>query len=111
MVEQVFLSGQLPVYSQRADKKRGLPGAGLPGQKAVRFKRFGPLDQVLYEIDVSKKSKPFTVSAELLYQTLSNAFARDLFQDHTEQENRFATYYADLDKKPVIVANTNKTVP
>jgi hypothetical protein len=71
----------------------------------------GGTDQVLYEIDVSKKSKPFTVSAELLYQTLSNAFARDLFQDHTEQENRFATYYADLDKKSVIVADINKTVP
>ncbi|MBN1848928.1 MAG: hypothetical protein JW932_10120 [Deltaproteobacteria bacterium] len=71
----------------------------------------GGTDQVLYELDISGKSGPYVVAAELMYQTLSFPFIRDLLQDHTEQEDRFANYYADLDKKPVIVTGVNKTVP
>ena len=65
----------------------------------------GGTDHLIYEIDISGKSGPFTVSAELLYQTLSFSFARDLFQDHTKQEDSFASYYKELDKKPAIVVN------
>jgi hypothetical protein len=71
----------------------------------------GGTDQLLYEIDVRGKSGPFTLSAELLYQTLSFAFARDLFQDRTEKEVSFALYYTELDKKPTVVTGTTETIP
>lgn len=71
----------------------------------------GGTDKVLYEIDVNRESGPFAVSAELLYQTLSHSFARDLLQDRTEQGDRFAAYYDVQDKKPFIVTSTDKTVP
>jgi hypothetical protein len=61
-------------------------------------------DHLRVEVDVQGLAAPFTVSAELLYQPLSNRFVEDLRGDSTDPVARFADYYDQADTSPVIMA-------
>ena len=64
----------------------------------------GGSDRVVYQVDVQGFSGPYTVSAELLYQSLSYRFVEDLRTDLTELGSRFLAYYDEADKSPVVLA-------
>ena len=63
----------------------------------------GGSDLVRYQVDTSGYQGPFTVSVELLYQTLSYRFVQDMLQDKTELTERFGAYYAMSDKTASVI--------
>ncbi len=70
----------------------------------------GGSDLVRYQVDTSGYTGPFTVSVELLYQTLSYRFVQDLLQDKTELTERFGAYYAMSDKTAAVVSSLTVSI-
>jgi len=70
----------------------------------------GGSDRVSYLVNLSGFSGPFTVTAELLYETLSYRFIQDLLADPTELTERFGTYYAMSDKTALVVGRIEQTI-
>jgi hypothetical protein len=65
----------------------------------------GGADLVTYQVPVGTHSGPFTITAELLYTTVSHAFMQDLDQDAAlPRVGRFVNYYQEADKTPVTIA-------
>ncbi len=60
-------------------------------------------DLVTYQADVKGATGPFTVNAELLFQTVSYFFVQDLVVDKTDLTDRFGKYYTAADKAPAVV--------
>jgi hypothetical protein len=93
----------------------GTPKADLPediavyGNAASDSNFISGGDLVTYQIDVSNAEGPFTINAELLYETLSYRFVQDLLKDKTSLTNRFGTYYQMADKTPLVVAEIGPT--
>ena len=61
-------------------------------------------------IDLEGASGPFTVTVELLYQSISSSFMQDLSADSTKLVDRFIGFYNDADRSPVVIAMVEKTV-
>jgi hypothetical protein len=61
-------------------------------------------DQITYKIHIEGYSAPFTVHAELLYQSVSYAFLRDLALDRTPLVERFFRLYDSVNKEPALIA-------
>jgi len=70
----------------------------------------GGSDQVRYQADLQGHSGPFTVTAKLLYQSLSYGFVQDLAQDSTSQIDRFLGFFNNADRMPVLIAVVEKAV-
>ncbi len=68
-------------------------------------------DDVTYQVDIVGYSAPFTVTVELLYQTVPYAFVSDMQRDSTPQIDRLSGYYARADKTPALVAADQRTIP
>lgn len=62
-------------------------------------------DRISYQIDVGDTSGPFTVEAELLYQSISYRWAMDLRAYDTEQIQLFNQYYDATPNLPVQIAS------
>lgn len=60
-------------------------------------------DVVRYEMDTSGHEGPFTVTVELLYETLSYQFVQDMLLDKTELTERFGAYYNSSDKTASLI--------
>jgi mono/diheme cytochrome c family protein len=61
-------------------------------------------DKVQYRIDVGDARGPFTVEAELLYQTISYRWAQKLQPFDAEETSAFLRYYSSVANQPVVVA-------
>jgi hypothetical protein len=61
-------------------------------------------DQITYQIDVNGVSGPFTVSVELLYQSIGFRWAQNLAQYQAPEPERFLDFYGALPNVPVVVA-------
>ncbi|MFZ5770638.1 MAG: hypothetical protein ACOY4W_04355 [Thermodesulfobacteriota bacterium] len=87
------------------DKNTATADIAVKGAAATDGNFTGGTDLVTYMIPVGSHSGPFTITAELLYTTVSLAFARDLDQDASlPRVGRFVTYYQEADKTPVTIA-------
>ena len=88
----------------------GTPKADLPADIAIYGKAASDSnfdsgrDTIYYQIEVDGAQGPFSLNAELLYETLSYRFVHDFLKDETSLTNRFGTYYAMADKTPLMVA-------
>ena len=67
-------------------------------------------DNVTYQIALQGASGPFTVSVELLYQTIAFGFVQDLLDDDAPQVSRFVRYNSQAEKTPVVVAGDETVV-
>jgi hypothetical protein len=92
------------------DKEGAGEAIAVRGEAASDKDFAGGSDRVTYQISVQGYSGPFTLSATLLYQTLSYRFAQDLAQEDTPLIQRFTRYYRESDKRPVILATVQATV-
>ncbi len=90
----------LPVGIDKENLPADIAVYGLATQDADFI---GGSDLVRYEVDTSGYQGPFTVSVELLYETLSYRFVQDLLQDKTELTERFGAYYAASDKAGTVI--------
>ena len=64
----------------------------------------GGTDTVTYRIETGNAGGPFAVEVELLYQSISYRWARNVGTYDTEQAQAFAAYYNSLPNLPVLVA-------
>ncbi len=92
-----------------ADKAQLIADVAVYGEAADDANFVGGSDLVTYQVNVSGASGPFAVGAELLYETLSYRFIQDLFVDETPLTERFAGYYQESDKTPLVVAAIEPT--
>ncbi len=61
-------------------------------------------DTVSYQVELREASGPFSVEAELLYQSISYRWAMDLREYDTEQAKLFSQYYNATPNSPVRIA-------
>jgi hypothetical protein len=81
------------------------------GEAALDSNFIGGSDSVSYRIDVARFDGPFTVSAELLYQTLSFKYAQAILAEEGALIDQFAALYETADKAPIQIASVEITVP
>jgi hypothetical protein len=67
-------------------------------------------DEVGYVIDTTGFAGPFTVTAELLYQSVSFRFANDLRSDSGDEIDTFLSMFDAADLTPVVVDLATTTV-
>jgi hypothetical protein len=90
----------LPVGADKENLPADIAVYGLAAQDADFV---GGSDLVRYQVDTSGYEGPFTVSVELLYETLSYRFVQDLLLDKTELTERFGAYYNSSDKTASLI--------
>ena len=93
------------------DKTTADPDIAVMGEAAQDSNFVGGSDQVSYQINVQGASMPLTITAKLLYQTVSCRFAADLGLDSTTLVQRFIGYYTSADKTPALLASILHTIP
>lgn len=87
------------------------------GEAAPDANFVGGSDDIVYRINRSGRSEPFTITARLLYQTVAHAFVADLLTDTAADPAiaKFATLYNSAIKTPALVArldlSTDAEVP
>ncbi|MCJ7600556.1 MAG: hypothetical protein MUO63_03530, partial [Desulfobulbaceae bacterium] len=87
------------------DKNTAAADIAVKGAAAADENFTGGSDLVTYQVPVGNHSGPFTITAELLYTTVSHAFMQDLAQDASlPKVERFVKFYSEADKTPVTIA-------
>lgn len=87
------------------DKHTAGADIAVKGAAAADENFTGGSDLVTYQVPVGDQSGPFTITAELLYTSVSHAFMQDLAQDASlPKVGRFVKFYGDTDKTPVTIA-------
>jgi hypothetical protein len=82
-----------------------------PDDKALADDNFTDgSDRVMYSIDVSGAEGPFTVTIELLYQSISYRWVQKLQPYDTAESTRFLGYYDAVPNLPVVVTSVTATV-
>lgn len=67
-------------------------------------------DRTMYSIDVSGSPGPFTVTAELLYQSIGYQWMHKLTAYESEETTRFVNYYSAVPNDPVVIDSVTITV-
>lgn len=67
-------------------------------------------DQVSYQINVKGRSGPFTMKAEVLFQSLSYRSTLDLARDDTEAIKSYMVQHDSTDQTPTVIASVEATV-
>jgi hypothetical protein len=62
-------------------------------------------DTVIYEIDLAGAQGPFTVTAELLYQSIGYRWAQNLGENDAEEIATFLSYYESVPNMPILVSS------
>lgn len=96
---------------QGFDKATASGDIAVYGQAANDVNFIGGSDQVTYEIDTAGRNGPFTVTAELLYQSLSYRFAVEAREVDAPLSNQFGDLYDAADKTPTVIATALTILP
>jgi hypothetical protein len=80
-------------------------GAALEDEDFV-----GGSDRIQYIVDVGRTEGPFTVTVELLYQSIGYRWAENLRAYEGQELDRFTAFYDKIANQPVIVARASMTV-
>lgn len=67
-------------------------------------------DKIQFTIGVNGADGPFTVTAELLYQSIDYRWANNLSQYQAPEIGRFLSYYQDIPNLPVVAASESVEV-
>lgn len=62
-------------------------------------------DLVRYSVDITEAGGPFTITAELLYQSIGYRWAQNLAHHQAPAVNTFLEYYDSVPNLPVVVAS------
>lgn len=81
------------------------PRIAVFGEAASDTNFLGGQDEVAYRVAAGGRQGPYVVEVELLYQTVSGAFADDLRDDSTTEVLRYITMHDAADHTPVTVAS------
>ncbi len=86
------------------DKDTADDAVAVHGQAAQDADFLGGGDGVQYMVNVGDAPGPFTVTVELLYQSIAYRWAKNLQRYDSPESARFGRYYQTVSNKPVIVA-------
>ncbi len=67
-------------------------------------------DQITYQIDIAGHNGPFTITAELLYQSVSYRFAAEAREIDAPLTDQFGSLYDAADKTPTVIATAQGIV-
>jgi hypothetical protein len=70
----------------------------------------GGSDQIQYVLDLDDAEGPFTVTAELLYQSIGLRWADNLRRYKAPEPERFVRYYEQVPNRPVVVSTVAEEV-
>ena len=85
------------------DKDSSANDISVKGNAETDANFVGGQDQISYIVDLANAKGPFTVSVELLFQSVSYPFMANLREDDTALVNRFVSHYDSADKMPVVL--------
>jgi mono/diheme cytochrome c family protein len=91
------------------DKSGVDPDVGVYGAAAADADFQGGGDQVRYTVALGDAAGPFTVTAELLYQTIGYRWAQKARAYEAEEAARFLGYYEAVPNEAVVVASAQVT--
>lgn len=89
-------------------KESPLKDTEVIGEARVDDDFVGGRDQVTYLIDLDGQEGPYTVRAELLYQSIAYRWAINLERDHSAEGDRFIRYYRETPNWPVLISVDEK---
>lgn len=85
------------------DRNQAVADIRSRGQVETDENFAGGIDRVEYWIDTTGSTGPYRVRVELLHQSVSYPFVRDLMSKDTPEINRFVSMYSQADQTPVII--------
>lgn len=94
----------------------GFEKASVNTDIAVRGEAFddpdfkGGRDQLQYQVSIDGADGPFTITAELLYQSIGYRWAANLSQYDAPEPQRFTSYYETLPNLPVTISSATARV-
>jgi hypothetical protein len=92
----------LPVGFDKMAVDQDIAVCGLAAEDAD-FQPSG--DRVVYQVDLADAPGPFTVTVELLYQSIGYRWAQNLNQYEAPEPERFLSFYETLPNIPMVVAS------
>jgi hypothetical protein len=92
------------------DKATAGADLSVQGAAATDANFQGGSDQVTYQVSTQGKSRPFAVTAEVLYESVSYRFAQDLARDDTDLVKEYMAMHDAADLTPVVLASVQQTV-
>lgn len=93
------------------DKTTAPPDFQVWGDAAEDDDFIGGADRVLYAVPVGEAQGPFTIEAELLYQSIAYRWAHNLARHDSFETNRFLGYYTETPSPAGLVAAISATIP
>lgn len=84
------------------DKEQVYSGIAVRGQAREDENFIGGSDEILYVLDVGQAKAPFTVTVELLYQSLGYRWINDLRMVEGTRIARFLDYSDTISNQPII---------
>jgi hypothetical protein len=91
------------------DRMQAMPDIQSRGQVDTDMNFVGGSDRVEYRIETLGYTEPYRVHVELLHQSVSYPFVRDLMQKDTPEIDRFVSMYDQNDQTPVIIDSLDIT--
>lgn len=88
------------------DIAKARPEIAVQGEAAKDSDFMGGKDVVWLNIDLQNTPSPWTISVELLYQSIGYRWAQNLGSHSADEIGRFLSYYKALPNLPVQVAET-----
>jgi len=93
------------------DKETAAADFAVIGNAEADTDFVGGQDQVSYVVSTLGETGPFTVTVDLLFQSVSYPFMANLKEDGTALVNRFADQYDLADKTPIVLDADEIVVP
>jgi hypothetical protein len=106
------LRRRLPQGQPTASSDSRSPLWPSPSQRRTEDENFlGGGDVITYLIPVGSGSGPYTVTAELLFQSIGFRWADNLRQAGGPEIDQFLSFYAAVPNTPVVIANASLESP
>ena len=87
------------------DKAAVSDDIGVWGQAVMDADFVGGGDALVYEVDLGDSAGPYTVTADLLYQSIGHRWAQNLDRFEAPEPQRFITYYENVPNTPTLVTS------
>jgi hypothetical protein len=88
------------------DKLSASPEIGVYGQAFMDDDFIGGTDRLRYKVDLGIAQGPFTVTAQVFYQTIGYRWMENLRAYQLPETDQMATYYDAVPNLPVMLART-----
>ena len=92
---------------QGFDKATADPDIAVYGRAATDGDFGGGGDRTRYSVDVGEAEGPFTVEAELLYQSVGYRWAQNLAGKGAVETRRFMADYDAISNRPIVITTTS----